>query len=285
MSNPPTPTLYLVPEIDTVPTAIEESKLQFWRGLLWSEWFAHARLLLVFLWGWLAAVWLLPLIAHPLWTLMVGVTYALVGGPAFGGTDILQGCEEFTFTLPATRNQRFLARLVVGAGGLLLLTWITVVALDANLSDVLLRIFLESGLGGIELRRPELLYALLFAFPFAIFSIGFSVAALTTRRTVAFTAWIWGALGALSLLRGGAYLEELLWDRLTGRLTVPALLAAGIGILTLARYIYQRKEAGSSGVPLRMPLSWWGGMGLLILAGLAIVALMGWLASNLTRWI
>ncbi len=279
------PPLRLVPESESVDVENPPRVLRYWPGLIWSEWFTHSRLLLVFIWGWLAAVWLLPLVAHPLWVLIVGVVYALIAGPAFGGSDVIHGCEEFIFTLPATRDHRFLARLLLGGGGLLLLTTITVFSLDANLSDVLLRLFLDSGLGGLEFRRPELLYGLLFAFPFAIFAIGFSVSALTTRRTVAFTAWVWGALGALSILRGGAYVEEILWDRLTGRLTVPALLISGIGILLLARNVYGRKEAGASGTPLRMPLSWWGGMGLLALAALAVVVLLGWLAANLTRWI
>lgn len=279
------PLFALVPEAEAPRAGLNSSWIHYWLGLLWSEWFIHSRLLVVFIWGWLSAIWLLPLVTHPLWVLVVGVLFALVAGPAFGGSDVIHGCEEFTFTLPATRDHRFIARLGVGGGGLLVLTAITVVSLDANLSDILLRIFLDSGLGGVEFRRPELLYGLLFAFPFAIFAIGFSVSAVTTRRTVAFTSWVWGALGALSLLRGGTYVEELMWDRLTGRLTVPALLISGLAILVLARFLYQRKEAGASGNPLRMPLSWWGGMGLVALAGLAIAALIGWLMANVSRWI
>lgn len=279
------PTFQLVPEASDVTQMPVESNARYWLGLLWSEWFIHSRLLLVFIWGWLAAVWIVPLVTHPLWVLVVSVIYALIAGPAIGGSDVVHGCEEFTFTLPATRENRFWARLLLGGGGLLLLTIITVFSLDANLSDILLRVFLDSGLGGVEFRRPELLYGLLFAFPFDIFAIGFSVAALTTRRTVAFTAWVWGALGALSTLRGGAYIEEIFWGRLTGRLTVPALLLSGLGILVVARHGYSRKEASASGSPLRMPLSWWGGMGLVALAVAAIFALLGWLATHLTQWI
>ena len=285
MSDSWRPTFQLVPEVSEANRIPVESTARYWLGLLWSEWFIHSRLLLVFIWGWLAAVWIVPLITHPLWVLVVSVIYALIAGPAIGGSDVVHGCEEFTFTLPATRENRFWARLLLGGGGLLLLTVITVFSLDANLSDILLRIFLDSGLGGVEIRRPELLYGLLFAVPFDIFAIGFAVAALTTRRTVAFTAWVWGALGALSTLRGGAHIEEILWGRLTGRLTVPALLVSGLGILVIARYGYARKEAGASGTPLRMPLSWWGGMGLVALAVAAIFALLGWLATHLSQWI
>jgi len=283
VASPSEPSLTLVPEELPDQEHGPANSMRFWRGLLWSEWFAHSRLILVFIFLWLAAVWLLPLFAHPLWILMVGVGYALTAGPAFGGMDVIHGCEEFTFTLPPTRSDRFWARLAVGGGGLLVLTLITVYALEANLSDVLFRLVLDSGLGGVELRRPELLYGLVFAFPFAIFAIGFTVAALTTRRTIAFTAWIWAALGGLASLRAGAYVEDQVWDRFNGRVTVPGLFATAFLTLSIGRQFYRRKEAGEAGAPLRMPLSWWGGMGLLMLAGLGVAALLVWLASNLPR--
>jgi hypothetical protein len=255
----------------------------YWRGLLWCEWYVHARLVLVFLFGWLAAVWVLPFVAHPLWILMAGVGFAFAAGPAFGGSDVIHGCEEFTFGLPVTRGERFLARLAVGFGCLLALTLMNVVALESKLADVLLRVFLDAGLGGLEVRRPELLYGLVFAFPFAVFAIGFGVAALTTRRTVAVGAWIWGALGALAIVRAGAFFEQVTWDRLTGRITVPSLLAGGLATLAVSYHAYGRKEASAGGTPLRMPLSWWGSMALLVLAALATAALLGWVAANFIR--
>ena len=283
--SPPEPTLKLIatgPETVVAP-APGWSAWRAWRGLLWSEWFAHARLLLGFMAAWLAAVWVLPRIVHPLWILMLGPAYAVIAGPAFGGADVAAGCEEFSFALPAPRGRRFVARLVVGGTGLLLLTIVNVFALNANLADILVRVFLDSGLTGFELRRPELLYGLVFAFPFAVFALGFSVSTLATGRTVAFTAWVWGALGALATLRAAAMAEETLWDRLNGRIIVASQLLVGGLALLLAGRLYTRKEAGPGGAPLRMPLSWWGGLALLLLAGGAVALLVMWLASNLGR--
>lgn len=260
------------------------SEARWWLGLIWGEWFTHARLLLFFLVAWLAAFWLIPLVAHPLWILMVGIAYALAAGPAFGGADTMDGCEEFSFALPATRRQRFLARFAVGGTGLLALTTMNVVALNTDLADLLLRVFLDSGLGGVELRRPELLYGLVFAFPFAVFALGFAVASLATGRTVAFTAWVWAAFGALATLRGAAEAEEAVWDRLNGRFTVPGLILVGCAALGVAGRAYGRKEAAPGGTPLRMPLSWWGGLVLLLLAGMAVASLLVWLTANFNRW-
>lgn len=284
--RPPGPALKLVtPEPATTGASSSSGwpAWRVWRGLIWGEWFAHARLLLFFQLAWLAAVWLLPLIVHPLWILMLGAAYAIIAGPAFGGADVTAGCEEFSFTLPAPRGQRFVARLIVGGTGLLLLTVANVFTLNANLADILVRVFLDSGLTGFELRRPELLYGLVFAFPFAVFALGFSVAALATGRTVAFTAWVWATLGALATLRIAATAEEAIWDRLNGRIIVSSQLLLGGFALLLAGRLYARKEAGPGAAPLRMPLSWWGGLALLLLAGVAVALLLMWLASNLGR--
>lgn len=267
----------------TLPAApAKASAWRLWRALMWSEWFTHSRLLLFFLLGWLAVVWLLPLVAHPLWVLLVGIVFALVAGPAFGGSDVIHGCEEFCFALPPTRAQRFTARLLVGGSWLLALTVMDVLALDLNFSDVLFRVFLDTGLATVEVRQPEMLYGLVFAAPFAVFALGFSVAALATNRTVALTAWLWGAFGALSVLRLGFLVEEAIWERLNGRLAVPLLSGVALLALFVARRLYARKEAGS-GVPLRIPRSWWITLLAVVLAGLAVAALISWIAANFAK--
>ncbi len=264
------------------PAATPWTGLRLWRALVWSEWFLHSRLLLCFLLGWLAVVWLLPLFAHPLWVLAVGFVFALVAGPAFGGADVVHGCEEFSFALPPTRSQRFTARFLVGAIWLVALTLMDVLALDRSFSDVLFRVFLDTGLATVEVRQPVMLYGLVFAAPFAVFSLGFAVAALATNRTVAFTAWLWSALGALSTLRLGFYAEEAVWDRLNGRIAVPLVTVVAVLTAFIARRLYQHKEAGT-GVPLRIPLSWWATLLLAVLAGLGVAALIGWVAANLAK--
>jgi hypothetical protein len=276
------PGLHVVTDdVRPVPNAVS-GRGKVWRALFWSEWFIHSRLLLLFLLGWLAVVWLLPLVAHPLWVLMIGFVFALVAGPAFGGADVIHGCEEFSFALPPTRAHRFTARFLVGATWLVALTVMDVLALDRNFSDVLFRVFLDTGLATIEVRQPEMLYGLVFAAPFAVFALGFAVAALATNRTVAFTAWLWGALGALATLRLGFLAEEAFWDRLNGRLAVPLVTAVAVTALLVAHRLYRHKEAGT-GVPLRIPLSWWGTLLAAIFAGLGVAALIGWVAANFAK--
>src|SRR5262245_12573713 len=99
-------------ELEPAPAAVsaEEGRASpraVWRGLLWAEWFAHSQLLLVFRGVWLVGVWTLPFFANPGWILLLGPLYALMAGPLYGGGDLLEGCEEFTFALPPTRYERF----------------------------------------------------------------------------------------------------------------------------------------------------------------------------------
>ena len=291
----PQPSLRVVDESPVVTTVVpptqgtESPWRRGWRltrparALLWSEWFVHQRLLLVFAFVWLVAVWLLPLVVNPLWTLAVGAAFALATGPAFGGVDVIHGCEEFAFAGPSTRGRRFLARLVVGAVVVLGFTGLSVIALEGNLSDILLRLVLASGSAPAQVSRPEQLYALVFAVPFTVFALSFSLSAMAPSRTVALTSWLWAALGALALLRGGLQLEEIRSDTLNGRFALPLLLLVSGMTLWVAGRFYRRKEAGSGNVPLRVPPSFWGWVAGLVIAALGLVVLVSWFVGNFTR--
>lgn len=292
---PPGPVFRVVDGADAsakgaLPEAVEAGRgRRVWewlrpaRALVWSEWFAHQRLLLVFAFLWLAAVWLLPLAVNPLWTLAIGAVFALTAGPAFGGADVIHGCEEFAFAGAATRGQRYLARIVVGGISVLGFNGMSIVALERNLSDVLLRLVLASGSAPAQVSRPEMLYALVLAVPFTAFAMGFVLAALAPSRTVAFTSWLWAALGALALLRGGLQLEEIRWDTLNGRIALPLLLLVSAMTLWVGGRFYRRKEAGSGNVPLRVPPSFWGWLAGLVIAALGLVLLVSWFIGNFTR--
>ncbi len=252
--------------------------------LLWSEWFSHRNLLLFFLVAWLAVFWAVPLLVHPLWLLAFAVVYALVAGPTLGGSDIINGCEEFILAFPPTRQERFRSRLMLGLLGLGLFTTMDLAVLGLNLSDVLARLFLSTGLiEPLQINQPELLYILVASFPVAVFAFSFSIAALARTRTVAFTSWLWGSLFALGALRLGLELEEWRWEHFNGRFSTPILIAASLSMLILSDRLYGLKEAGTEAPPLRMPLSWWGWMAAVLLAALGVAALLMWFATIFGR--
>jgi hypothetical protein len=256
------------------------------RGLLWAEWFAHSRLLLVFLALWLVAVWALPLVAHPGWILLLGGVYALLAGPAYGGADVLEGCEEFAFSLPATRADHYLARLTVGAGTFLGLTAINLLALGLDLPHVLARLYIETGLiKPLPILKPGLLYGLVVAFPFAVFAFSFTLSAIAHSRVMILMAWFWGGLAALLVLQLGFWYEDLAWESLTGFFSCPLLIAAGVASLWTGLCVYRRKEIGQPSTPITLPGHWWIWIILFLIGVAAALALISSLARHYPKFL
>lgn len=257
--------------------------IRFWAGLLWGEWLAHARMMLLFLTLWLLAMWVLPRFTHPLWTLAFGGFFAVIAGPVLGGGDVMGGCEEYSFSMPITRRQRFDSRLLFATGWLVVFTLLNLQVLYSNLADLILSFFVSTGVATVDVRRPELLYGTVFAVPLAALAIGFSVAALATTRAVAYTAWVWASLGSLTGLRAGLSLEDFLWDRLNGRITIPLLLVTALITLGIARRLYAEKEAGRASSPLRLPLSGWATLVAAAIGALGAGLLLSWFVASYLR--
>jgi hypothetical protein len=229
-----------------------------WKGLLWSEWFAHSQLLLIFLAVWLIAVWSLPLFTHPGWVLVLGPLYAIMAGPIYGGGDILEGCEEFTFALPPTRAERYCSRLMVGLGTLLVLCAMNVLALGLDLPQILARLYVEAGvLKPLPQMKPGLLYGLVVALPVAVFALAFTMSSITHSRSLILLSWFWATVGALALLQIGFWYEELVWDKLNGFFACPLLLGSSIAVLLYGFQMFRRKEIGKCAAPLVLPGYWW----------------------------
>lgn len=244
--------------------------LNTWKGLARYEWYAHSRLLLCFIAVWLAAVWILPLYTNPGWILAFGVVYALIAAPAFGGKDIIEGCEEFTFALPATRSERFWSRLFIGGGMLIVFTLMDVAALGLDLSQAIARLYIDTGLlRPVDVLTPGLLYGLVVAFPMAVFSMAFALSANARSRSLVLSAWFWAGLGALVILRLGLFYETWHWGAWTGYVACPGLIAGAAAAIGLGFLYYARKEIAPPGKPLVIPTHWWL-WGLLFLLGITL---------------
>lgn len=264
----------------------EELRVSPWKGLLWAEWFAHSRLLLIFLAVWLVGVWVLPLFTHPGWILILGPLYAFMAGPVYGGGDVLNGCEEFSFALPPTRAERYWSRLIIGGGSLLLITGINLLALGLDLPQVLARLYVETGIiRPVPVLKPGLLYGLVVALPVASFSFAFTISALTHSRMLILLAWFWGALGGLALLQIGFWYEDLVWEKLNGYFACPLLLLSAAAALLFGQRVYRRKEIGGPALPLSLPGHWWLWI-LLFVVGLGLaLALVSSLARHFPQFL
>ncbi len=228
------------------------------RGVLWCEWFAHSRLLLAFLLFWLACVWFLPLVSHSGWIVVVAAAFALVAGPVYGGGDTIEGCEEFSFSLPATRAERYLARLVIGGGALLLFTVLDLLTLGLDLPQFLGRLYLDAGLlKPLPVLKPRLLYGLVLAFPLAVFAFSFALAAVSHSRMLILTAWFWSLLVAMSTTQLAFWYENAVWGELNGFCSAPLLVLLGLAALWGGYRAYLQKEIGHHHQPLTLPPRFW----------------------------
>ena len=229
-----------------------------WKGLLWSEWYAHSQVLLIFLAVWLLAVWTLPLFAHPGWILILGGLYALMAGPMYGGADVLEGCEEFTFALPPTRAERYFSRLIVGSGTLLLLCMMNVVALGLDLPQILARLYVQTGIiKPVPVMKPGLLYGLIVALPVTVFAIAFTISSVTHSRILILLSWFWAGVAALAALQIGFWYENLVWDTLNGFFACPLLIAVSLVVLGYGCHSFRQKEVGKPTIPITLPGHWW----------------------------
>lgn len=271
----------------TPPSSVSSLETQSRLGPIlacaWSEGSSHGRWLLGFVVAWLAVVWFLPLVAHPFWILAHALLFAVVAGPAFGGSDVIQGCEEGSFAGPIGRGDLFAGRLLLGVVSVLAFTAMGVVALAGNLSDILLRLFVSSAPAAVELEPSLALHGLVWALPFSVFGLGFVASSIARTRVHALQSWIWGVLAALALLRASLALEEWRFGRLNGWFAIPGLLGVTLAVLGIGWRSYRLKEAVTDAGPLRMPQGWWTGLMVSTLALAAVGALGLWLARNVPR--
>ncbi len=271
-------------ETASAPRASVWSGWKAFQGLVWCEWYAHSKLLLFFLAAWLACVWVLPLYANAGWILLFGGLYAVIAGPIYGGSDTIEGCEEFTFALPPTRGERYLARLAVGGGAFLLFTALDLLALGLDLPQILAKLYVDTGL--IHPRpvfKSGLLFGLVAAFPLAVFSFSFVVAALTHSRTLVLTAWFWATVAALAVLQVGFWYEDFVWDNLNGFFSCPLLVVSAVATLWIGHRAYARKGIGHHSAPIIIPARWWLWVILFILGLLLALTLASSLAKHYPR--
>lgn len=256
-------------------------KLKSLRGQLWCEWYAHARFLLACVALWLVGIGVLSLSADLSWILLFGAVYALWAGPRFGGSDTIDGCEEFTFALPPTRGERYATRLIVGGGALLLFTAMDLLVLGSDLPQMLAKLYVQAGVVQAQpILYTGLLYGLVLTLPSAIFAISFTLSALTHSRRLVLTASFWAVLVCLAALRVGFWYEHLVWGHLNGYFACPLLTVVAVAVLGAGARAYASKEIGPQGTPISLPRGGWLWSAFLFLALLIGMGLASLLVSH-----
>lgn len=258
--------------------AVEIRHWDVFKGLLWRQWLASRVLVVAALGVWLAGLWAMELFFHPGFILAFGVVYAFFAGPAFGASEAAEGSEEFAFSLPPTRGQRYLAALAPAAGTLLAFTTIGTLAVALDWPQALWGLVVSSGFTEpFPAVRYTFLYPLAVAVPFAVLAFSFTIGSLASSRGMASGAGILGVVAAGAVLGISMLLEAGLWQRPNGVLSVPALAALGAGALEAGYLLYRRKEGVSRPAPLGGRRAIW--IWLLIASGV-VAAMFAWSCSS-----
>ncbi|HUT34274.1 MAG TPA: hypothetical protein VNE39_12385 [Planctomycetota bacterium] len=225
--------------------------VNLWLGLLWREWLARRGLVVGALAVWLAGGWVILLFYHPGWIIAFGVFYAFLAGPSFGGSEVIEGSEEFSFSLPPPRGDRYLVRMAFGGATVLAFTTAGVLAIGLDLPQRVWGLFVNSGF--TEPFPPAeigFLYPLAVALPFAVFAFSFAIAAVAaTRGTVLASPFVGGILAA-GTMGAGLLCERYLWNVVNGYISVTALFAAAPLALLWGYLAYQRKEGINRPAPM-----------------------------------
>jgi hypothetical protein len=223
--------------------------LRILQGLFWRDWLLHKGELSWIFSAWLFGVWVVPL--PPAYFLLpFGVISACLLGPSLGGADAEEASEEFSFALPPSRAQRYLVRLTLGAGALLVLMAGGVLAAIFDLPQALWGLIFEGGYTHpFDHSDAPFLYGLALTGTVAVFSECFAAGA--SSRSPHGMGWIWlrGLVVAVIVGVAGCFGEALLHpDHPTGLISSPFLGAWGLLRIFLSYRDYGRKE-GVSGLP------------------------------------
>jgi hypothetical protein len=244
--------------ISDVPSAARTEGVHVWKGLLWREWLAHRNLVVNALAVWLVCGWVLLIFSHPGFIIAFGVLYAFLAGALFGGGDAAEGSEEFSFALPPTRQERYVARLLLGGATVLGFTVLGNLAIALDLPQKLWGLVVNSGFTEpFPPCEPRFIYALAIALPIAVFACAFALATHARSPGLVWMSWLLSGLVVGILLGVGLWVEHLLWQEFNGYVSTTALLAAAPLALLAGSIAYQRKEGISRPAPMRGRSAWW----------------------------
>jgi uncharacterized membrane protein len=199
---------------------------------------------------WVVGLWVLVIFQHPVWLMILGLIHVLTVTSSQAGRDVIDGTEEFSFTLPPGRGPLFLSRFAPGLVFLAVNALLGGMAIAFDLPQRLWSIVFSSGLTEPFPHVWEpLWYAMALLVPVAAHAITFTIAALVGTRAGVNLSWMAGFAGVGAIVLAGSIAENQLWQSPTGSLTSPALLAVSV-LAPIAGYrAYLCKEAsGSSGV-------------------------------------
>ena len=219
-----------------------------WLALLENEWRRHRHALTGLLLFWIIGFWILLLLPHPAFHMVVCLLYCVLFAGPQAGADVMDGTEEFSFALPTGRGPLFLARMTPGLAFILIVGGLGGLGSAFDLPQKLWSLVFGSGLTEPFVPvRDRFWYPLSVCIPLAVYAITFSLAALAKSRGPVGFAWMLGALGTGAIIGIATIMENLLWRNANTLLLCPLLIATATVVLVFGHQLYLRKEATKAG--------------------------------------
>jgi hypothetical protein len=224
----------------------EYSNLLLWKGLLWREWYANSQVIIFFFMIWFLSVWIFEILQYPLMIAGISFVYGLIIGAALGGRDVLEGSQEFSFSLPSSRCERYLTRLAVGCGSLLFFTIYGLLAIRLHLPQFCWSLFVDSIFTqSIKDEEDLLFYKAALIVPVAAFTVSFLITILAVSKEAQGEIF-----GKLFFMLAAIFVPLFICSQMfgwSGRVVVstlcPIILIVSIIALIMGYFIYDRKEA------------------------------------------
>ena len=227
------------------------------RGLLWREWLTHRNLIVGFVAAWLVLLWVLLVFCHLGFILAFGIILAVFAGTRIGGIDAAEGSEEFSFSLPPTRSQRYLVRMALGLAPVFVLTLVGVLAVRYSLPQALWGLVVETGFTEpFPAKGPAFLYVLAVVLPLGAFAFTFAIASSASRWGLVTGSPPLGVLVSGVVTGLGFLAEELLWREVNGYVVCPAL-AALAAMALLGGYLHYVRKEGVARPAVAVVRRWW----------------------------
>jgi len=255
-------------EHDTTRAAGRSVQGRVIRGLLYQEWLARGRLIMVCMAIWVIGVWVLPTFTHPAWYMAWGLLVLATVGNQLARADVFEGTEEFAFALPATRLTRYLVRFGLGLGLLLIPTCVGLLATRFNVPQALWGLVVESGFtepgsaAGVEWYARALIY------PTAAFALLFGLTALCQSRTQFSTTTTIGVIMLIVLIN---VLDGWLRPRTIWWVPFAILAVVAVATVVTSALLYMRKEGVSRPVRQGYDRHW---VVVLVIAAVLLVLLV-----------
>ncbi|MHC4563862.1 MAG: hypothetical protein ACYS8X_13975 [Planctomycetota bacterium] len=217
-----------------------------WRQVLAQPWSPFGRRVLLAGAALIALGWMLPVFHHPWWILALMSLFAVKFGRDMGGAEVIDGTQEFAWSLPIRRNRLLWTRLLAGVTVVGVLSGLSSLAIALSWPQAIWGLVVESGFAkpfGPWPASHAYAYKLAVICPVLAYVTAFGLSAAARSRPAVDMLSLLAGAAVAAAIGGGLAIEYWRWGWLDGRAVSALLAAMAVGSITLGAWAFLRKDA------------------------------------------